>query len=134
MGDITATGWVSHREGWRLRVFLAIWAAFSGLTFFIVMQGLDAASRRPGLVAKTVASTILGPMTGAVSRDLQSCCLAFSVSLLPLAMGALGVGVLFQAILPDSPGWMGGLRLVLWALGWIGWFGAGIVSFAHALG
>jgi hypothetical protein len=72
-------------------------------------------------------------MTGAISRDFQGCCLDASLSLLPWCLGALGVGVGMQLVVPPR-GWPSrALRLLAWAAGWFVWFAGGIVSFAHAL-
>src|SRR5687767_2212082 len=74
---------------WHAWVAVGLWLAFSGVTLWIMLQGLDRGAWRPLRVAATTAGTILGPMTGAISRDFQGCCLDFSLSLLPYCLGAL---------------------------------------------
>ena len=61
---------------WHAIVALALWLAFAALTLVIVLRGLDHAAQRPLTVAATVAGSALGPMSGAIGRGLQSCCLA----------------------------------------------------------
>jgi hypothetical protein len=116
-----------------LRLFLAIWLAFTGLTFAIVSRGLDRADRSPARIAATTAATLLGPLVGAVSRDFQGCCVAASLALVPYGLAALGAAVLLQFVPPGTADRARVLRLLAWAAGWIAWFGLGIVSFAHAL-
>lgn len=117
-----------------LWLFLAFWAVFATLTFLIVRDGLDEADRHPGVVAATTVGSVLGPLSGAISRDFQSCCLEFSLSLLPYALGALGLAALVQAVVTARGPGLRALRFVVWGLGLLAWFGSGIVSFGHALG
>lgn len=127
-------GWVASRfSRWHAWTAAALWLTFTALTFLAVMNGLDKAREHPGTVAATTAGTLLGPMTGAISRDFQGCCTEFSVSLLPWCGGALAVGVVFQILVPPRGWWRGALRLFAWVAGLFVWFGGGIVSFAHAL-
>lgn len=115
-------------------LFALLWLGFSVLTYAAVSGGLSNASQERGRVILTTVGTITGPMTGAIARRFQSCCLEASLALLPYAAGGLLLGVAFQFLpLPQHMGWQG-LRLCLWGLGWLVWFGSGIVSFAHALG
>jgi hypothetical protein len=115
-------------------VFLLIWGGFTFLTYRIVSVGVDDNEpRRSRLVFLTTAATITGPMTGAISRDLQSCCLEFSLSLLPYCGAILSVGVLAQIINWPSNWPARAIRMLVWILAWLGWFMGGMVSFAHAL-
>jgi hypothetical protein len=119
---------------WHLGTFLGIWLVFAALTFQIVRRGLDNADRHPGVVAATTAGSLLGPMSGAISRGFhQSCCLAFSLSLLPYCLSALAVATLVQVVLPARGAGLHALRLLFWVVGLIAWFGGGIVSLGHAL-
>lgn len=120
-----------HRS--HLFVFLGIWLAFTALTFSIVERGIEQYDHNR-LVALTTLGTILGPMTGVISRNCQSCCLKFSLGLLPYCGAILiaGAASLF-ARLPFKRG-ASILRMVLWIVGLLGWFLGGIVSFGHALG
>jgi hypothetical protein len=119
---------ISHAE-----VFCVLWFGFTALTYAAVSTGHSNARQERGLVIMTTLGTIAGPMTGAISRRFQSCCLQASLTLLPFAAAGLVLGGLFQAIpFPQHIGWQF-LRLSVWGAGWFIWFGSGIVSFAHAL-
>ncbi|MFM8496292.1 MAG: hypothetical protein ACKOEM_12320 [Planctomycetia bacterium] len=119
---------------WHVRVAFALWLAFAALTLVILLRGLDHAAQRPLTVAATVAGSVLGPMSGALSRGLQPCCLAFSLSLMPFCLAALAVATAAQVVRLPEVSWVRITRLAIWAAGLILWFGGGIVSFAHALG
>ena len=114
---------LTRRHGW---VFLALLVPFCLLTAAAVATGADD-GHRLGRVVGTTAGTLLGPFTGALARDGQSCCLEFSLSLVPWAGGALLVGLLLQ-VARRPAAW----RLGAWGLGWAVWFGSGLVSFLHA--
>ena len=120
-------------SAWHAWVAAALWLVFSGLTLFIVLSALDRAPDRPRTVAATTAATVLGPMTGAVSRDFQGCCLKFSLWLVPWCLGALLAGVAVQFVVPPRGAVTRTVRVLAWAAGLVVWFGGGIVSFGHAL-
>lgn len=104
-------------------IFATLWLGFTVLTYAAVSGGLTNASQERGLVVMTTLGSISGPMTGAICRRFQSCCLQASLSLLPYAAAGLLVGVLFQWLpLPSRLGWQV-LRLSAWGLGWFVWFG-----------
>jgi hypothetical protein len=67
-----------------------------------------------------------------VARDCQSCCLKFSLSLLPWSGACLAGGILFQIVPLPCQRFATALRLMMWCLGLLGWFGGGVVSFGHA--
>jgi hypothetical protein len=106
---------------------------FSTWTWLILAAGLDDASDRPLLVAMTSICSISGPMTGAMCRDFQVCCLAFSLSLLPWCIAGLVFSAVTQLVLPPHRGVLAVLRFLGWISGLTVWFGGGIVSFIHAL-
>lgn len=118
---------------WHVRIFVALWLAFAALTLCVVLAGLDNATQRPLTVAAAVVGSVLGPMSGAISRDLQPCCLAFSLSLLPVCLSALAVGTAAQVVRLPAVGWLRVARLAVWVAALVVWFGGGIVSFTHAL-
>jgi hypothetical protein len=126
----TRPAWIDRKHAMVLGV---LWVCFTILTYAAVSGGLTNASQERGLVAITTLSTMTGPMTGAISRRFQSCCLHASLMLLPYAATGLIAGIAFQAFpLPHRAVWQA-VRLSVWGLGWFVWFGSGIVSFAHAL-
>jgi len=113
-------------------VLLGIWLCFTGWTYWIADHGIDRYDH-DRLVVLTTLGTILGPMTGAISRDCQSCCLEFSLSLLPYCGAILITGTIPSFLrLPFESG-ATALRMTAWGVGLLGWFLGGIVSFAHAL-
>jgi hypothetical protein len=129
-----AVGWVKSRfSRWHAGVAVALWLAFSGLTLLILLGGPARATRPPKTVAATTAGVVLGPMTGAICRDFQGCCLRFSLMLMPYCLAGLAAGVVVQLAVPARGWFTRTVRVVAWALGLIVWFGGGIVSFGHAL-
>ena len=115
-----------------LWVFLVIWLCFTGWTYWIAEHGIDQYNHNR-LVALTTCGTILGPITGAISRNCQDCCLQFSLGLLPYCLAFLILGTIPSFLrLPFQSG-ASALRMIFWILGLLGWFLGGIVSFAHAL-
>ena len=113
-----------------LLAFAILLLLFAGLNVVIVTanQGFQRA-------LLTVSVTLFGPMTGAISRGFQDCCLDFSLRLLLFFAPALLVGILSQLAFNRRPAGKVGssIRLVLWTAGWLLWFFSGIISFGHAL-
>jgi hypothetical protein len=111
--------------------FLIIWMCFVGWTYLIAEHGIEQ-DNHDRLVALTTCGTILGPMTGAISRNCQSCCLRFSLNLLPYCTAFLILGMIPSFLrLPFSGA--SAIRMTAWIIGLLGWFLGGIVSFGHAL-
>ena len=123
----------SRFSRWHAWVAVIMWLGFTVLTFFAVLNGLDHATERPKTVALTTAGTALGPMTGAISRDFQGCCLRFSLGLVPYCLGGLVAGLVVQLAVPARGVFRGIVRVAAWVLGLLAWFGGGSVSFTHAL-
>jgi hypothetical protein len=122
----------NHFTKVHLLVFLGMWLGFTALTYWIAQDGIDQDNHNR-LVALTTLGTILGPMTGAISRDLQSCCLRVSLTLLPYCGALLMIGTIPLFIrLPFQRG-AAALRMALWVIGLLGWFLGGLLSFGHAL-
>lgn len=122
----------NHFTKAHLFIFLGIWLGFTALTSWIADHGIDQYDHRR-LVILTTLGTILGPMTGAISRNCQSCCIAVSLSLLPYCGAFLIAGTLPLFIkLPFQRG-ASAVRMTLWIVGLLGWFFGGIVPFGHAL-
>lgn len=122
----------NHFTRKHLWVFLGIWACFTGWTYWIAEHGIEQ-DNHSRLVALTTCGTILGPMTGAISRNCQICCLNFSLGLLPYCAAFLILGTIPSFLrLPFRRG-ASALRMAMWAVGLLGWFLGGIMSFFHAL-
>ncbi len=62
---------------------------------------------------------------GKESREYQS--------MLPYCAAFAGTGVLAQVVKLPFDRFARAVRMVLWTVGWTGWFMGGIVSFMHAL-
>jgi len=100
-------------------VFIGIWLGFTALTYWIADHGIDDYDHNR-LVVLTTLGTILGPMTGAISRNRQSCCLAFSLSLLPYC-GAFLVGGTLPLFIKLPLKWgASALRMTLWIVALLG--------------
>lgn len=111
-------------------IALGFLIVFGGFTLFVVGQPKN----HEGLtnIVITTLATVSGPMVGAVARECQSCCLRFSLSLLPWSGTFLAIGVLFQMVRLPFERFATTLRLTLWCVGLLAWFGSGLVSFGHA--
>jgi hypothetical protein len=118
---------------WHAWTAALLWLGFTVWTLLIVLSGLDHAGDKPGTVAATTTGTVLGPMTGAISREFQGCCVRASVSLLPYCGAGLVMVFATQLlVLPRGPV-SRELRVLAWTAGLFVWFGGGIASFLHAL-
>jgi hypothetical protein len=113
-------------------VFLGFYLAFACLTLFVLSRQPASDWRDNWNMAATVGS-LSGPFTGAIARHFQSCCWQFSVSLFPYCAVFLLGGFAFQLVPIPWQAAQGWLRLVVWSIGLLGWFGGGVVSFGHAL-
>jgi len=113
--------------------FIIIWLVFTAFVFLIARAGIDNGPDHDIAVAKTTAGTILGPLVGGMSRGWQGCCLRASLEILPYSASVLALGVL-GLLVPLPRNWFtSSLRMMFWIIGWLAWFGGGIVSFGHAL-
>jgi hypothetical protein len=116
-----------------LLIFVMLFIAFTFLTAISLNGGLDQGPDHRRMLIKTTALTVTGPMTGAIARDFQSCCFNFSLAILPYSGAALLLGFFIQVISFSHESKIWGFKYIAWALGWLLWFGGGILSFAHAL-
>ena len=115
-----------------LRAGLAFYLVFAAITFFLLSRQRPGDWRDHWNVAATIGC-VSGPFTGAIARGFQSCCWRFSVGLFPYCAGLLFGAAAFQFLpLPVQPRWSV-LRLAVWCVGLLSWFGGGLVSFGHAL-
>ncbi len=115
-----------------LRIFLGLYLLFAVLTVLILIRQSEGDQRSNWNVAATVG-VVTGPFAGAIARNLQACCLSFSVNLLPYAAAVPIAGVLLQFVPLPSQRFQVTFRIAVWCLGWLGWFASAILSFAHAL-
>jgi hypothetical protein len=125
----------SQKWPWRrlslahLATFLVIWGGFTLLVWWATSEGLSDKSYVP----QATLATILGPLTGAISRDGQGCCLEFSLWLLPFALCGPILATAVQFAPAPRHVAIDLARLTVWSIGWVVWFGSGIVSLGHAL-
>ena len=115
-----------------LYIFLTIWIFFTIANFAILCAGLDGQNKYI-YVFLTTAATITGPMTGAISRQLQSCCTEFSLKIMTFCAPVLLLGILFQLVKLPFKKSASAIRLIIWTLCLLIWFLGGILSFGHAL-
>lgn len=114
-------------------VFGILLGIFAVWTFLIVDAGLDTGDEHYARVFITTLGTITGPLTGAISRNFQGCCLRASFQIMTCCAPILGIGLGIQFIGASNGKKIQALRMCFWILGWVVWFGGGIVSFLHAL-
>jgi hypothetical protein len=115
-----------------LYIFLAIWILFSIATFVILCAGLDGQNNYIYIIL-TTAGTITGPMTGAIARQWQECCTAFSLKIMMFCAPVLLFGTIFQLIKLPFTKFATTSRLFIWIVSLLIWFLGGILSFGHAL-
>jgi hypothetical protein len=116
-----------------LFIFLVILILFTIANFAITSAGLDDGQNHYKYVFLTTAATFTGPMTGAISRQWQSCCTEFSLKIMMFCAPALLLGILFQLIRLPFKKSAAAIRFFIWIVSLLIWFLGGILSFAHAL-
>ena len=116
---------------WHFVIYLVYLIAFGGMTFW-AMSAQSGANMKHTLW--TTSCTALGPLVGAIARNCQSCCLSFSLWLLPYCGTCLALGALAQVIRFPFRRFEMPVRYVLWTTGLFGWFAGIPLSFAHAFG
>jgi hypothetical protein len=101
---------------------------FTGLTLAACLDGSASDLRERHILAATMG-TITGPFTGAIARPSQSSCLRCGWELLPYCGGILAAAFCLQMF----PSFLRrGARLSCWVLGWLAWFGGGVLSLMYA--
>lgn len=118
---------------WHAVLLAGLLLVFTLLTFLITDTGLDQGPEHQARVLWATASTITGPLTGAVSREFQDCCLRCSLSIMVFCGPVLLTSVLLQFVRWPGRRLAQVVSLGSWTLGWLTWFLGGIASFAHAL-
>ena len=121
-----------HFTRTHLFIFLGFYIVFAALTALVLNLQSESDRREAPIVSATLAS-ISGPFTGAIARHYQSCCWDFSMSIFPYSAAFLAFGVLAQIVALPWKCCERAMRLTAWCFGLLGWFGAIILSFAHAL-
>lgn len=114
-------------------VFVGMLVVFTILTFLITNAGVDKGSEHNARVLQATVGTITGPLTGAISRGFQDCCLGFSLTVVVYCAPVLGLAILFQFVRLPERKWSQILQMAAWMIGWLVWFLGGILSFGHAL-
>lgn len=121
-----------HFSRKHLYIFLAFYAIFAAFTLFALSQQSPADWRDNWNLAATIGS-LSGPFTGAIARHFQTCCWQFSLMLSPYCGAVLLAGLVFQFVPIPWQSFERRVRLVIWSVGLLGWFGGGVISFGHAL-
>ena len=116
-------------------VVAGLWIAFGILDAIIAGAGLTGLTdpERMLRASMTGLAAIAGPMTGAVARDFQGCCLWFSLTVMPFAAIGPVIALAIQFLVPARSTVLIVVRLMAWTIGWLVWFGSGILSLGHAL-
>jgi len=123
----------------RLRVFLIEFGFFALATawfLYTIRESWDSSGKgwtQFAAGARTSFGVIAGPMAGAIARPDSSCCVANSWALLPTCAAILGAAIAFQFLPVRRSRVVDAIRLVVWTLGWLVWFGGAIVSLLHAM-
>ena len=86
---LTKAHWIS---------FLILIAIFTVLTFIITNPGVDDGPAHNSAVFYSTIGTITGPLTGAISRNFQGCCLRFSLLLMAFCAPVLIFAIAIQFI------------------------------------
>ena len=115
-------------------IFAVLFVVFTVWTYLITDAGVDDGPTHDTRVFQATVGTITGPLTGAISRGFQGCCLEFSLDVMKYCGPILVLGVLAQFTGPRRGKWAPRVRITLWTLAWLIWFLGGIFSFLHALG
>jgi len=125
--------WKSNLTRTHGLVLVGLLTLFTLWTFAISSAGIDDGPKHARRVLQTTAATLTGPLTGAIARDLQGCCLRFSLEVFLVCAPVLVIGFLSQGFGDVRRRWVRTVHMTLWTLGWLCWFLGGIFSFAHAL-
>ena len=63
-------------------MFAGLLSVFTILTFLFTNAAVDKGSEHNTRVLQATIGTFTGPLTGAISRGFQSCCLKFSIGVM----------------------------------------------------
>jgi hypothetical protein len=107
------------RASWTLwYILLGLLLPFTVLTYLAVSSASPGDARdRP--IALTTLATASGPLTGAIARNGQHCCVSASLRLAAICGPVLALGLFAQVVpLPFRRGEQA-VRLTLWSIGWL---------------
>ncbi|MBX7255361.1 MAG: hypothetical protein K1Y02_03275 [Candidatus Hydrogenedentes bacterium] len=121
----------NHFGRWQVYIFEVQFLVFTVLSYVGAKGGLDA-SEPPKRLWTVTCAAITGPFAGAIARGGQSCCLEFSLQILPVCGGALAMGTVAQFLRLPFGRFNKPMRLAAWSLGLLVWFSGIPVSFLHA--
>ncbi len=122
-----------HLTKWHAIVFAGLLALFMTVTFQAT-GGWNNYPPSSGVHSlEATLGAITGPLTGAISRGFQSCCLKASLTLMAYCAPVLFVGCVMQFIRLPEGKLAQAVRMVAWILGWLAWFCGGLLSLVHAL-
>jgi hypothetical protein len=118
-----------------LFIFGGFAVAFSALTFWAVihMSPGDWKDSRNHPYAATLL-TICGPFTGAILRPYDPYSWEVARRLCPYCAAFILGGAFFQFVPLPFQRYEQGLRISIWVLGLLAWFGGGVVSLICAMG
>lgn len=118
---------------WHAIVFAGLLALF----MFVTFQATGGLNNYPAVSGvhslEATMGAVTGPLTGAISRGFQSCCLRASLILMACCGPVLLIGCLMQFIRLPQGKLAPVVRMVSWILGWLVWFAGGVLSLAHAM-
>ena len=109
--------------------FLGMFLFFTALSILAVTGGSKGGSTN---VIGGILAVITGPFVGAVARNFQRCCLEWSTLIMWYCAPVLLLGIALQWMKIRNRIWELVLKTVVWVLGWLAWFGGGLVSYTHA--
>ena len=125
--EITSEKWLSQAHRLSFMILLGIYMV---IVFAIALYGI----KDTATVIGTTATTILGPLTGAVAHRAYTPSIATSLRmffmLLPLILGSTVLQWRWRPV--DASGKF--LRLSVWIAGWIVWFSSAVVSLLKTFG
>jgi hypothetical protein len=117
---------------WHAILFMLFWWVLNPISYHIVQSRIAWHEAKGALEA--IAALVWGPFASTIEgRNLQDC-YRNAWMLLPYAASALGAAFAVQWFWRPKTRVGTVVRLVLWSLGWIAWFGSGFISVLMNMG
>ena len=111
---------------------IAFWLLVGFMAWIFFGSSRHESDRRESHAVAASLGVVTGPFAGALARPSESSCLKCAWILFPYCAGFLSVGFICQIIpLPFRRG-ASVLRIGVWTLGLLGWFGGSILSLIFA--